>query len=122
MKKKQFLIKTIFVLCIFAVISVFPAAVNAAGDQTAAVTESSSAQAKNEKNSSDLLKTILIALGISVAATGITVFLIAHGYKTNGKTEPYPYNKKAPLDLSVNEDIHVDTRLEKRKKEKNDNN
>lgn len=121
MKKKQLLLKTVFILCIFAVISVFPATVSAAVDESPAVTTVSTEKTE-KKSSSDLVKDILIALGISVAVTGITVFLIAHSYKTNGKSEPYPYNKKAPLSLTRSEDDHIDTRLEKRRKEKNDNN
>ena len=123
MKKKQLLIKTIFVLCIFAVISVFPMAVNAAPDDGAsAQVVTVSTDSKSKKDSSDLVKDILIALGISLAVSGITVVVIACRYKFNGKTEPYPYNKKAPLTLSQSEDVHIDTRLEKHKKQKNENN
>ena len=67
------------------------------------------------------MKTVLISMGISAAITLIVVFAIYYGYKSNGKTEPYPYNKKAPLDLSVSEDIHVDTDVTRRKIEKNNN-
>ena len=116
MKKKQLLIKTIFVLCIFAVISVFPMAVNAAPDDGAsAQVITVSTDSKSKKDSSDLVKDILIALGISLAVSGITVVVIACRYKFNGRTEPYPYNRKAALELSASEDvlIHTDIKRER---------
>ncbi len=78
-------------------------------------------KSQKEKKEPDLMKTVLISMGISAAITLIVVFAIYYGYKSNGKTEPYPYNKKAPLDLSVSEDIHVDTDVTRRKIEKNNN-
>lgn len=66
-------------------------------------------------------KTVAIAVGVSILATGITVFLIWHGYKTNGQSEPYTYKKNAPLQLTQSEDVHVDTIVNRRKIERNRN-
>lgn len=60
-------------------------------------------------------KIIGVTLGVSVGGTFLVVFKIYRGYKFNGKTEPYLYNKKAPLDLVESEDIHVDTKVDRRK-------
>ena len=64
-----------------------------------------------KKKSPDWLKIILISLGISLVVTGITVFFIYNGYKNNGKTEPYEYTKKAPLELTDKADELVDVRV-----------
>lgn len=61
---------------------------------------------------------ILRALSISVLVSLLSVFSIYRSYKSNGKTEPYPYNNKAPLDLKVSEDVLVDTDVRRRKIEK----
>ncbi len=81
----------------------------------------SSAQDKTEKPKKErnIVKSVAISLGIGIVGTGIIVFLIYRGYKTNGQTEPYLYTKKAPLDLSVSTDTLVNTVLDKKKIEKN---
>ena len=66
---------------------------------------------RKESKQKDWLKIILIALGISVVATGITVYIIYRGYKYNGMTEPYEYKNKAGLDLAVREDNLVDVHV-----------
>lgn len=63
---------------------------------------------KGDKN---WVKIILIALGVSLAVTGITVYIIYRGYKYNGMTEPYEYKNKAGLDLAVKEDRLVDVHV-----------
>lgn len=63
-------------------------------------------------------KIIAISAGVSIVVTGIVVFMIFNSYKNNGKTEPYPYNQKAPLQLTESNDILVDTRITKIKIEK----
>ncbi len=54
-----------------------------------------------------------ISLLISIVVTGAVVVMIYHGYKHNGKTEPYPYDSKAPLELTDTEDILVDTDIQR---------
>ncbi len=65
----------------------------------------------------NLVEIILLSAVVSIVVTVVIYFK----YKFNGKTEPYPYNKKAPLNLSVSEDIHIDTKVERKKIEKNNN-
>lgn len=66
-------------------------------------------------------KIILISLAISAVVTGVTVFFIYNSYKNNGKTEPYKFTEKAPLDLSEKTDSLVDVRVTKRRIEQNKN-
>ncbi len=54
-------------------------------------------------------KIIGISFLISTVGTIAAVVMIYRGYKFNGRTEPYPYNNKAPLELTDSEDILVDT-------------
>lgn len=62
---------------------------------------------------------IIVAVVVSVLVTGITVIVIWSRYKTNGMTEPYPYNQKAPLRLTEADDILIDTRVTKTRINKN---
>jgi len=66
-------------------------------------------------------KIIAVSIIVSAIATLITVFMIFNGYKHNGKSEPYPYDKKAPLELTDSEDILVDTDIRRERRERNDN-
>lgn len=72
-----------------------------------------------KKKSPNWVKITLISLGISLAVTGITVFIIRKGYKQNGMTEPYEYTKKAPLELTDSADELVDVRVTSRTIERN---
>ena len=74
-----------------------------------------SSSSKKTKTSGDWVKIILISVLISAVVTGITVFFIYRGYKHNGETEPYEYTKKAPLELTGQEDTLVDVRVTSRK-------
>lgn len=67
----------------------------------------------------DMGKVIIVAIAVSALVTGITVFIICHSYKTNGMTEPYPYNQKAPLQLTEADDMLVDTKVTKVRINKN---
>ena len=114
-------------LMIFAVLSFFFFFFTAAAAQQDADDETAAVQTAENEEGYALLKgeigakQILIAVGVSVLATGITVFLIFHSYKTNGQSEPYTYKKNAPLELSDAEDIHVDTIVNRRKIERDRN-
>lgn len=66
---------------------------------------------ENKNGKKDWLKIILVALGVSLAITGITVFIIYRGYKYNGMTEPYEYKNKAGLELAVRDDQLVDVHV-----------
>lgn len=54
---------------------------------------------------------MIIGCTIVIPAVAALVFVIGtiSSYKHNGKTEPYPYNNKAPLELTEADDILVDT-------------
>ena len=93
MKSKN--MRIIFSMLIMAVLALSLFSLSASAAQTDAQTDSTSAQ------------------------TGITVFLIWHGYKTNGQSEPYTYKKNAPLTITNSEDVHVDTIVNRRKIERN---
>ncbi len=114
-------------LMIFAVLSFSVFSFTAAAAQQDADNETAAVQTAENEEGYALLKgeigakQILIAVGVSVLATGITVFLIFHSYKTNGQSEPYTYKKNAPLELSDAEDIHVDTIVNRRKIERDRN-
>ncbi len=62
----------------------------------------------------DWVKIILVALGVSIVVTGVTVYMIYRSYKYNGMTEPYEYKDKAPLELTEKEDQLVDVHVTKR--------
>ena len=128
MKSKN--MRIIFSMLIMAVLALSLFSLSASAAQTDAQTDSTSAQTvQTDEQELTLLKgdfqitgkTIAIAVGVSILATGITVFLIWHGYKTNGQSEHYTYKKNAPLTITNSEDVHVDTIVNRRKIERNNN-
>lgn len=134
MKNKKLLSRALLV--VFAVFSVmiFSTAVCAATEnfdeptvtvENAAVNDDDAAivtvSKSSEADKPNMGKVIGIAAGISIVVTGIVVFCIYNSYKTNGMTEPYQYNNKAPLNLTESRDVLVDTKITKEKIEKNDN-
>jgi len=56
---------------------------------------------------------------ISTIGTIVIVMWIYSGYKYNGKTEPYPYNRKAPLELTDSEDVLIDRQIKRERIERN---
>ena len=92
--KKAFLRVCLLIMAVLS-LSLLSVTVYAAGNQTQNDENSAVQSSELTENEYALLKgditakTILIAAGVSIAATGITVFLIWHGYKTNGQSEPY---------------------------------
>ena len=124
--KKKLIMRFAAVMMIVTVLMSCSWAVYASSESSSS-TASASSQVPTTGNSTDKEKknpvtTILISLGAGLAVSGIAVFIVASGYKNNGKSEPYPYNKKAPLDLRVRTDNLIDTEIEKKKIEKNNNN
>ena len=73
-------------------------------DNIVPVDSSDQSSAPEKKN---WVKIILIAVGIGLVVSVITVIIIASGYKNNGKTEPYEFKNKAPLELKDSEDVLV---------------
>ena len=55
------------------------------------------------------------SLLVSVIGSAVAVGIVFSRYKFNGRTEPYPYNRKADLELSASEDvlIHTDIKRER---------
>ena len=56
---------------------------------------------------------------ISTIGTIVIVGWIYSGYKFNGRTEPYPYNRKAPLELTDSEDVLIDRQIRRERIERN---
>lgn len=56
---------------------------------------------------------------ISTIGTIVIVALIYRGYKYNGRTEPYPYSRKAPLELTDSEDVLIDRQIRRERIERN---
>jgi len=56
---------------------------------------------------------------VSTIGTIVIVAIIYGGYKFNGRTEPYPYTRKAPLELTGTEDILVDTQIRRERIDRN---
>lgn len=73
-------------------------------------TETVSTKREEPKN---MGRIILTAAGISIVVSLCSVIYIFHSYKTNGQSEPYPYDKKAPLELTEREDIMIDRKVER---------
>ena len=67
------------------------------------------------RRETDWFRTIGTSLLVSVIGSAVAVGIVFSRYKFNGRTEPYPYNKKAALELSASEDvlIHTDIKRER---------
>lgn len=70
---------------------------------------------KHEKNHIAIIGGAFL---ISAVITGLAVGGIYRGYKYNGRTEPYPYNRKAPLELTGKEDVMIDRQIRREKIER----
>ena len=53
-------------------------------------------------------RTIGTSVVVSIVGSVIAVLVVWGRYKFNGRTEPYPYTRKAPLELTDREDVLVD--------------
>lgn len=87
-------------------------------EETTAACEDYQTLSTSDSDIPNLGKIILVSFAIGVVVSGVTVFIIFRSYKTNGQTEPYTYKKKAPLTLTKSEDIHVDTKIVRKKIER----
>ena len=67
------------------------------------------------RRGTDWFRTIGTSLLVSVIGSAVAVGIVFSRYKFNGRTEPYPYNRKAALELSASEDvlIHTDIKRER---------
>lgn len=77
-------------------------------------------QMKRSSSSDDKITVgdVLSSFGIGLLIAVIVCVCIFVSYKKHGKTEPYRYNEKTNLALSESSDILVDTKIEKRKLDK----
>jgi len=55
---------------------------------------------------------------VSVIGSVVVVAFVFSRYKFHGRTEPYPYNRKAPLELTGSEDILIDTQIRRERIER----
>ncbi len=76
------------------------------------------AQTSEDKS---LGKSLAIGLGSGFVITLIVCICIYSSYKKHGATEPYKYNENAKLTLIDSSDVLVNTHIEKRKIEKDNN-
>lgn len=56
----------------------------------------------------DMGRAIGTSLVVSIIGSVVAVLVVFGRYKFNGRTEPYPYNRKAPLVLTESEDVLVE--------------
>ncbi|MBQ8132820.1 MAG: hypothetical protein IJ192_00155 [Clostridia bacterium] len=128
MKRSKYIINILAVMAAFAAILMISSFAFAAedddlGDNTTAAAQAEEYQELSSSRSEkpNMVRVVLISLGISVVVTGLTVHSIYRGYKYNGQTEPYQYSKKAPLQLTLAEDELIDTQVTKRRIERRNN-
>ena len=65
----------------------------------------------SRSGNTDWGRTIGTSLVVSIVGSIVAVIFVYHGYKFNGRTEPYQYTRKAPLELTDSEDVLVDKYL-----------
>ena len=77
---------------------------------------------KSSGKSHNIFLAVIVGFGVAVVGTAIFIFVNINGYKNNGKTEPYPFTSKAPLELTVKDDVLINKEVTSRKIESNNNN
>lgn len=111
----------------------FAPAVCAAGDDAADEPQITTAAASADQSELELTEVSrkrnsgggrFIVFGFIAAplAAGVFALITINGYKNNGKTEPYPFTSKAPLELTEKNDFLINTEVTKRKLNNNSNN
>ena len=73
------------------------------------------------RRGTDWFRTIGTSLLVSVIGSAVAVGIVLSRYKFNGRTEPYPYNKKAALELSASasQDVLIHTDIKRERIERN---
>lgn len=117
--KLTVLLMTAFSVMIFSSAIVFAADINSYSensDNTVSLMEYDKRTESNhtEREQKNMSRIILTAAGVSIVVTAFAVFSIWNSYKTNGQSEPYPYDDKAPLQITDSDDILVDTHVERK--------
>ena len=127
MKKKSFLL-TLFTAVIAVIMTIFVTLTVSAYEETKTVSDTPVQQTAaysdyydhyddyyenngTYRNEINWFRAIGTSLLVSVIGSGIAVAVVFSRYKFNGKTEPYPYNRKAPLELTGTEDVLIDRQI-----------
>ena len=73
------------------------------------------------RRGTDWFRTIGTSLLVSVIGSAVAVGIVLSRYKFNGRTEPYPYNRKAALELSASasQDVLIHTDIKRERIERN---
>ena len=111
-RKSSALIAVLMATMLFAGISCF------AYEQDNISTEPETSVSELADNDKSLGKSLAIGLGSGFVITLIVCICIYSSYKKHGATEPYKYDENAKLTLIDSSDVLVDTHIEKRKIEK----
>ncbi len=125
MKNKKFITK-LFIAVLAAVMMIFVTTAVCAYDDAECINNPSVQQTAYdyyENNSSYRMGTnwgraIGTSVLVSVIGSVVVVAFVFGRYKFHGRTEPYPYNRKAPLELTGSEDILIDTQIRRERIER----
>ena len=126
MKNKKFITK-LFIAVLAAVMMIFVTTAVCAYDDAECINDPSVQQTAydyyDENNSSYRMRTnwgraIGTSVLVSVIGSVVVVAFVFGRYKFHGRTEPYPYNRKAPLELTGSEDILIDTQIRRERIER----
>ncbi len=133
MKNKKFITK-LFIAVLAAVMMIFATTAVCAYDDAECINDPSVQQTAYdyyddyyddyyENNSSYRMRTnwgraIGTSVLVSVIGSVVVVAFVFGRYKFHGRTEPYPYNRKAPLELTGSEDILIDTQIRRERIER----
>lgn len=130
-KKSSALVAVLMALMLFAGISCFAyeqeATPNKAESSVSEVTANEAVETQEiqlyEASSEDesLGKNLAIGIGSGFVITLIVCVCIYFSYKKHGATEPYKYDENARLTLIDSTDVLVNTHIEKRKINKDNN-
>ena len=125
MKNKKFITK-LFIAVLAAVMMIFATTAVCAYDDAECINNPSVQQTAYdyyENNSSYRMRTnwgraIGTSVLVSVIGSVVVVAFVFGRYKFHGRTEPYQYNRKAPLELTGSEDILIDTQIRRERIER----
>ena len=125
MKNKKFITK-LFIAVLAAVMMIFATTAVCAYDDAECINDPSVQQTAYdyyENNSSYRMETnwgraIGTSVLVSVIGSVVVVAFVFGRYKFHGRTEPYQYNRKAPLELTGSEDILIDTQIKRERIER----
>ncbi|MCI5656270.1 MAG: hypothetical protein SOT80_01745 [Candidatus Pseudoruminococcus sp.] len=132
LKKSSVLIAVLMVAMLFAGISCFAyeqeaipteaeASVSEITDNEAVETQEIQIYESKSSEDKSLGKNLAMGIGSGFVIALIVCICIYFSYKKHGATEPYKYDENAKLTLIDSSDVLVNTHIEKRKIEKDNN-